>query len=262
MKKFLLFSLMVACTTSIWATGLYTSITDIYYLGENERTGSVTFEVTEDDFADASESNPIYLRLAFFDGVELVKSRVNDHRGPISLAMKVTGDPSALINAPADAVSIVRWRKGESIIWLKITASSSTWILQDGVPSAPSYDAPVVFTLGTSAKLSFQDNRTDFLAGRANLPGNFRISTSQNDNESREDARHRRGPASTFIDVDVSEAGLTTTGFSSLLQFDLMGFDSLTYGVETAQDPSEIILGDLMPLSFYGDFVVARGRDL
>lgn len=246
MKKFFLLSIMAVFATSIMAGGLYTSIADIYYQGENELTGSITFEIDSDEYAAASPTNPIYLRLSVPGSVELSKSRANHKRGPINLALRVYGAEDAMMNAPADAVSIVRWRKGESAIWIKITASSSTWLLRDGVAAAPSDDARVTFTIGVTGRDSRLDNRPSYLSGQANLPANSRAHGKK---------------ASTLIFVDVSEAGLTTTGIDSLLGMDIIAFDSLTEGVETVRNPENIIYGNLLPVDFYGDFWIARGVD-
>jgi len=72
--------------------------------------------------------------------------------------------------APPDAVSIVRWRAGESAFWLRVTAPTSTWLEVDGVTQAPSEDNTVLMFIGKDAASSRDTFEDYFLEGKANLP--------------------------------------------------------------------------------------------
>jgi len=70
-------------------------------------------------------------------------------------------------------VSVIRWRAGESAIWLRISASTSEWVDLNGALTAPSPEHPAAFTIGDSeadAALIYDDL---YEQRRANLPNYF-----------------------------------------------------------------------------------------
>ena len=155
-----------------------TLITDLEVGGAAEKAGIILFIVSGDDFAAASPTNPIYMRLRMDHGVVLGENRVNvsdssEGHDPVHLAMAVEPkDPATLINAAPSAVAVVRWRAGENQIWVRVSQSTSTWVSRGGTLGAPTDDERVFFVVGHTQAESMDRFEDDFFSGLANLAFN------------------------------------------------------------------------------------------
>ena len=237
MKKCLSF-LMLLCTIPLFATvQLQTSIFDIHYRGYFERVGEITIEVNGDDFAGASATNPVYIRLSLLQNTTLAETKVDVGSTPINLALyHFSFNGEATVTAPADAVSIVRWREGERDIWLRVTAPTSSWLEMNGAPTSPSEDNFINFHIGY--RLSDMD---DFNSRPSNIPSNS---------------------ADTMITVNASQSSLGLSGVESLLFFEVEDFDATTTGVTSESDPDDITLGASADLSIIGDDIFGRAQQV
>ncbi len=237
-----------------YGVDLRTTIRDVAINNDNQPAGLINFHIDSDDFETASPQNPVYIRMRLDHGATLADSRVvpgADHQ-PIYLPIATEYGPYDYdVAAPATAVSIVRWVAGEPSVWLKITAPTSTWLRnnQTGQLEAPNADAPAGFTLGLSAGRSISDNSDLFADGKANLP----YATTKG-------TRHL--PSDTQFNVDLTEGNLEplpAPPMLSALNFDPIAFDSDTEGVEEELDSTDINLGQLEPIPFSDDRMIARG---
>jgi hypothetical protein len=144
--------------------------------GTCEPGGLISFTFTSNAIEEAT-----YLRIAFDKGATLCETRVWDNdanlnaatRLPINLAVSVFGSVEATpvqVIAPANSVAIVRWKAGESHIWLRIEQGFQEW-LSSGVVSD---DAKIRFGFGEMARDNQRFHMDSFSIGHANLPGNMR----------------------------------------------------------------------------------------
>ncbi|CAM2010633.1 leucine-rich repeat domain-containing protein [Acanthopleuribacter pedis] len=145
--------------------------------GHGRATDLGLFQVDfrSDVAADASATEPLYLRVSLSAGATLAETLVGPGEGsafrPIYLPLLlVSSSQTALIQAPADTAAVVRWVAGENQIWIRFTASSSTWIGDGKVQRAPNEDETVRLWLGASAAAGWARLARDYAAGRANLP--------------------------------------------------------------------------------------------
>ena len=236
---------------------LTTSINDVFNRGSNELAGSITMRVNANDFNTASTLEPVFIRITLDHNATLSQTLVNLNsvngliNKPIYLAMRLN-DPGPIFGLQADrqTVSIVRWVAGESSFWVRVQSDSSTWISTlGGSPRPPEEELTVSWTLGISARLSFNTMATVLPVGgqvKRNLPFNTRDVTT---------AGLAEDAVSTLICCDLTRSDLTTTGVESLLNFDPIAFD------QTAQ----ISLGNYRPgndtgINFTNDFAIARGK--
>ena len=258
-NKYVLLVFITWSATSLADVSLSTSIRDVYYRGESETAGSITMRVNADDFNFASIDNPAFIRINLDHKAKLACTRVdltsNDGviNKPIYLAMRLN-DPGPIFGIIADptTVSIVRWVKGESAIWIRVQSSSTTWISTlGGTPRPPEEELTVSWTLGLSAQASFDSLANVHPVGgqpKRNLPFNTRNPMTAGEME---DA------ASTEICIDLTDSDLQTTGIESILNFDAIAYD----------DTAEIGIGRYQPgndtgINFTNDFSIARGRDI
>ena len=143
-----------------------------------ELAGSIRLEINDDDFADASATNPYYIRISTDSEVTLCHGLVpplGTNTVPIYLAMVVERSPVQTLPtmlAPSDSVSIVRWDEAASEIWICISSSSSTWIEVDGQSGPPTADLPVQVWLGIAGAHSSDWAGPHHATGQANLPFN------------------------------------------------------------------------------------------
>jgi hypothetical protein len=265
LRKLWVLALLASVSTMVLATvDLRTTIRDVFVEGSCEETGNITFSVTGDDFSNASTLEPVYIRLRLDHGAKLCKTLVwansinpvDRTELPIFLPMNFE-DRTALdfIAAPAETVSIVRWKAGEDEIWLRVQFPSGQWISRGGTFLAPSSTVRVRWTMGISAFESWQQNEDDFLApGLANLPSATRDVLGLTPDDA----------VSTLICVDLTGSNLEplpAPGEQSLLNFDPSAWDSSTQNVLGAVNSSQIILGRQLSTSFSDDRVIARGYD-
>jgi hypothetical protein len=236
---------------------LTTSINDVFHRGSNELAGSITMRVNANDFNTASTLDPVFIRITLDHNAKLARTLVNLNSAdglindPIYLAMRLN-DPGPIFGLQADpqTVSIVRWIRGESSFWIRVQSDSSDWISTlGGTPRPPEEELTVSWTLGISARLSFNTMATVLPVGlqpKRNLPFNTRDVTT---------AGIPEDAVSTLICCDLTTSDLDTTGVESLLNFDPIAFD----------DTAEISLGNYRPgndtgINFTNDFAIARGK--
>jgi hypothetical protein len=283
LKKVWTLTALTVLGTMVFANvDLRTNIHDIFYRGTCEEAGSITMSVNGNDFVSASTSTPVFIRVKLDKVAELCSTLVDCNACPdnnvtcgpfenfIYLAMRVEGQSYFLMNAPAETVSIVRWRAGENQLWLRVQSSSSGWVdnQQAGSIGAPDDNSSVAWTFGVSARSSHQTTLPLYTAVQANLPCNTLCPGDPGDMD---------WYVSTLICVDVSGSTLlpeTTTGNSdqSALKFDTISFDDgapqyvsqgdcheMTEEVSCAATAGDIDWVRELPINFSGDNVIARG---
>ena len=205
-------------------------------VGTHQRSGRVFINLRGDCFAAAGPDNPIYIRVGFDRPVRLSETLVDplaegDIAQPIDLAarMGIFFEPEAINNVPEDAISIVRWRCGETAFWLKISSSSSTWV-KNGTNQPPSLTNEIEFYFGLSAWETF--GFMSHPSFRENMPTN---------------RRRGGGPVSNFILLDISESGLMVGDPEvSHLNCEIQAMDASTVGVTTALAEEEIQFGTFL----------------
>ena len=216
----------------------------VYYRGESEAVGSITFSVRADDFAEASPENPVYLLLDFKMGAVLSETWVDIAGGdpqktPIFFqAVLHTEDTSSSLQLSENAISIVRWRAGETGIWIKITESSSAWLQIGDALSPPDQEHSVSWSIGLDPRI-IQAPVLDPVA--TNRP-----STSREDGN----------PVSTEMRFDLTGSTIHSSGIESLLSFFPYFYDGATRGVEDAET---VAPGNLMPIVYDGGTTIAQG---
>jgi len=116
---------------------------DVYYRGACEKIEGFSFCISENDFPDASPSDPVYIRLRLTHGALLCGTLVSPNASvpfnqPVHLAMVLNSDdPLDTLNIPEGACSLVRWVSGEPEFWLKITDRTSNWVNAGGFNLTP-----------------------------------------------------------------------------------------------------------------------------
>jgi hypothetical protein len=255
MRKYLTVLVLALLAAPLFADiELSTSINDVFHRGSNELAGSITMNVNEDDFNDASTEEPIFVRVTLDHQARLARTLVNlastdgAINDPIYLAMQINQSNGAIgCSADRETTSIVRWVAGESAFWIRVQTPTSTWIdlvATPGDPVPPREGLTVSWTVGVSARKSRDDN--DF---RSNLPFNTREPATAGDDE---DA------SSTLICVNLSGSTLTTDGVESLLNYDPIAFN---YRAEIGLGQYSGQSGDDTGINFTNDFAIARGKD-
>ena len=231
---------------------LRTTINPVEIRASCENTGIIQFVLEPDHFPDASVEDPIYIRLELDKEAKIGTTLVWSHPGnpdalttmPIFLPISIDGVTGGLsVSAPPESVSIVRWKKGESAIWLKIQTSASTWF---GIPDPPD----VKWTIGIAARTTWEQN-----SGSGNIPA-----ASRNP-----DITQQSEAVSTLICVDLQDSFLLPAPAPdrfSLLDFRSNMFDGSTMGVETAENAEEIVYGAEFDGAIFGDMEIARGYEI
>jgi hypothetical protein len=260
LRKYLTIAVLALCSAPLFAEVILdTSIADVFNRGSNELAGSITMTVNDEDFADASTSQPIFIRVTPDHKSKLAETLVDQNRVdylslPIYLAMKLNATSTVFtLLAHPETASIVRWVKGETNFWIRIQTSSDTWVGAGAGPLAgtPNDDASVSWTLGISAQSSDVQN-PDWPA-KSNLPFNTRDPLT---------AGLPDDSTSTLLCVDLAlpdgePGGLDTIGFESILQYDIISFDyraDLHNGFYSANS------GVQTGINFTNDFRIARGK--
>lgn len=230
---------------------LETTVRDVFEDGICELTGQMRFRISGDVFPNATAEEPAYVRLRLSGGAVLCETLVDtqaNNGSPIYLALRVLPVPHVDVQvvAPPDTLEIVRWKRGENEIWLKVTTETSRWIRYRESIGPPNTRDIVEFVLANSAVDSYTSNHNSFLESRANLAGNTRNPNNVGDFESVVD---------TFMGMDLTSFVLPTPSF---IEFNADAFDHTTAGVETAEAQNQIVLGDLVPMQLAGDLQIAR----
>ncbi|MDJ0838047.1 MAG: PKD domain-containing protein [Acidobacteriota bacterium] len=261
---------------------ILTSITDVYYLGTQEKTGTVTLRVMSDFNLPVDQTNPIYFKINLEDGA--LGRTIVDPTGthtvagsgafsdvPIDLRLKLRSTDDNLEIAPdmpESAVQLIRAIQGETSIWLRITVPTHQWIDSngDGIGDmAPNDDARVSFTVGVESTLAgnrLSESGFDF-SGAANVDtyATFGLDTAAAD--------------TSFI-WDYHVGGCGTIQPNRLHYMDLIAWrtgvlpGSATSPEGAAYNPVDTNsctggnIGDsyeMLPLNFVNDFIVGRTRD-
>jgi len=232
---------------SVMAIDVTTSVNEVSHEGDDERIGTFTLTLNENDFSNASEETPIYIRFTLdqFNGWSrtLVDLRDGAHEtvdAPINLVLSAGASSSVqtMINPaiPATAVQLVRLIEGERFAWIRVTDSSSDWMVSGNQVTPPNQDLRVSFTLGIRGELSVTDN------GNTASGGNERADTGI--------------IASTELRVDYDNT--PNFNFGDLDRVFFVAFDHTTSGVE---DAAFITSGNPLGIGFSNDFNIARGAD-
>lgn len=153
-----IFSLMII-SVQLFAIDVGTSVASVSHEARYQAVGSFTLTISSDDFANASQSTPIYIRFGLNQSNGWGRTRVDLHsesgyEDPINIAIHPVGATVVNPTLPADAVQLVRMIEGERFGWLKITHSSSTWVLDGGGGAAPSSTLSVAMSLGIVGEVS------------------------------------------------------------------------------------------------------------
>jgi len=310
MKKAIALLAVMGATCSLFANvDLRTNIRDIYYRGTCEEAGSITMSVNGDDFSEASTAQPVFVRVRLDQGATLCQTLVNNRNDapnvltnnvPIYLAMRIESSLSASsvgIVAPGDTISIVRWKAGESDIWLRVSTPSDQWVfLTNGGLQAPDNQIRVAWTFGVTARTSQLTNdkpgNSDYENGLANLPFNTRNNAAFADRANLAgdvDTNPERAvyAQSTLVCIDVSNATFLepAPAVNSIVEFDTISFiwneandpegplgvgltgfnpnaEEHDGNVRTATNPASILQANQAQATFSGDDSIARGYDL
>ena len=230
MKKAWSLLVLAAIASSVFANvDLRTNIQDIYYRGTCEEAGVITMSVNGNDFHMASTQEPVFIRIRVNKGATLCNTLVshigdvNNNTMPIYLAMRVeSGLTQTGMAAHEESVSIVRWKKGENALWIRVQTSSETWLNQLNDPATmypPNVRETVAWTIGQTARASFQANAAKLAQGKANLPYNtWDVDNSLN-------VGGTGWAISTLLCVNVSQSILTPyPADGSILDFDTISF--------------------------------------
>lgn len=266
LKKLCLLAILASSSMVFATIDLRTTINPVYVDGSCEQTGIIQFVVSADDFKDASTSQPVYIRITLEKAARLCKTLVLSNQtnvnagalvaSPIYLPIQFDGNTPATITAVPETVSIARWVRGESAFWLKVQSPTTSWTNI----GAPTNEVKVRWTVGISARTSWEQNKSEFDIGRSSLPSSTRDVTGLGT----EDA------VSTLICVDLRNSNLEPAPLPdnvSLLGFDPISYDFTTTGVDrngsnfAANSETNIINGSLTFPSFSGDTEIGRGYD-
>ena len=222
-----------------------------FYRGGKELLGSITMTVDEDDFAQASVEEPIYMQLEFFKGVVLAETIVDQTSlsaltsQPVYLAMvlETRGLESALM-APPDAVSVVRWVKGEHTVWIKVQSSSSNWVEGASGLQPPSEERPVSWSIGISGEVS-KNSLANFPETVTNRPYNSRALNPDPE-----------FPATDLLFfLNLSKSELTLLGSNSEVGHNITAYDSSADQGDGFYEPQSAL-----PIVITGNFSIGRGR--
>jgi hypothetical protein len=272
---------LAAMGSMVFATvDLRTNIQDIYYRGTCEEAGSITMSVRGDDFFEASTDTPVFIRIRLDKGGKLCQTLVDRNSAtttnvPIFLAMRYEGSSNNfIVSALPRTVSLIRWRKGEDQIWLRVQLATQYWLqnITSGLLQAPDSNNRVAFTFGQTARNTWTTNTGRYATGQANLPAN----TTHPEEIIAVAAIEEHWAVTTLICVDVSSSILEAMpAINSRLNFDTISYSGCsdtveplvcgagqTRGVFTASAPSGIVLGDQTLANFSGDDAIARGNPI
>jgi hypothetical protein len=243
--------MMLMIAGSAFATiELRTLIRDIEIGDDDARAGDISMVMISNEFAGVTSGDTIYIRLRLNSGVVLSDTVVDLTQNggvpallPVKLENSGTG---ATLQAPADAIRIVRWRAGEDQIWLEITDDAADWVVVGGVAGPPSTDHPVTWRIGQTQTESNDTFSTAFGAGEANLAAQERLDSSAFD-------------APLLVDLTNSSLQPAPAPPSmSLLIFDPVAFGGNVSGVQTSASTGGINTGSIQLILFSQDNVIGR----
>lgn len=228
-----------------------TTIREVEYRGNHQRTGNIRYRVSNDNLATASPEHPIYLSLGLESGVLLAETLV--HQGgepavasPINLPLQLDGQPGVTVAAEPNAMRIVRWVAGERRIWLEMRQSSNEWLTNGTETFGPNIDNDVYITIGLSAR---ESDQLHVMGTNANLPFAARLTSAQEGDYV--------AAVSVLLNFDLRNSSLRADGSSeSLMYADFEYWESdvhLGGGVFQPGTPLSCAV-------FTYDFAFARGK--
>ena len=213
---------------------------------ENASLGDLIFQMDADDFSEASVATPIYIQIHFDNNVFL-SNTVVDLENTVLLGIKMVFTPftswADTINADPLSLDIVRWIEGENDIWFRVRTSSSMWInrLNMGTLYPVSSINPVTWAFGQTIAESLNFHSEAFLNGYSNLISNADGNSYPTYN-----------PVSTKVMVSLVDSTLTA---GDPVSFSI--WSGSATGVESAENPQQIIKGLPLAIQFSGDFITA-----
>ena len=238
-KKVIL--LLAAAVPIAWAIDVGTSISNVSHEGNRQLIGSFTLTLEDDDFKNASELNPIYIRFRLNEAKGWAKTLVDLRAGatasvnrPINLAIRPDSNSTLNPNIPVTAVQLVRLIKGESAGWIRITHSSSEWIQTDTGTSPPTRFEQVSFGIGLLGVNSVRSGSSTPTGGNEDADTGLL--------------------ADTLLLADYRDTPNFNNGDLDYLSF--ISFDSTTLGVENGD---AVVSGSDLGIGFSNDGTVARG---
>jgi hypothetical protein len=249
-----------------------TNISPVFVGGTCEQAGAVTFTVDNDDFANASTAEPVYIRMTLDHDAVLCETLVDRENAstpevehnPIYIPMRLEGGLTTdTIAANQETTSIVRWIGGEKEIWIKIQTSSSVWIQSLGGLISPDPTRPVSFNLGVSALISDQ-NAVSALEDPLNFNANLPYHVLESDLDAGAEVPNITNAISTLYCVNLANSNLQAVpapAENSILNFDPISYQS-SQGVETSATVGGIDEGAQQQINFSNDTRIARGFDL
>lgn len=231
-------SFLTLFSLSVLAIDVGTSVASVSHENNYQVVGSFTLTINDDDFANASDDNPIYIRFTLSRSKGWSHSLVDlsrDDLPAINLAIYPEGQTTLNPAIPFTAVQLVRYKQGENSAWIKVTNSSSNWV-QDGADyRGPSVSHPVSITVGVSALNSVRSGGHTYTNGNENSEYDIL--------------------ADTRLSVDYRDTPEFGNGDLETISF--IAFDAQTRGVEDGS-PSP---GENLGIGFSNDFIVARAVD-
>lgn len=194
--------------------------------------GSATLSFNSIAIPSADIESPLYFQLELASGARLCETRVDPLNGgaPINLAIGLSEDTARwAMEAPADAIQIVRWRAGERAVWLRIQSTPMQWLFPIGEPDRPYEEVRFFVQVGVDAATSQERMAPLFAANRANLPGN----------------RDSGGnPVDTDLGVDIRDATLSSLAPRLFLEArNWLGSSNITTSPDEARIDPGVFLG-------------------
>jgi hypothetical protein len=260
--------LLVFFTPSLLLAGadLRTTVRDVLINSNSQQAGSIEVVLNSEVFQGASAEMPIYIRFTFDKGAVLCRTLVwtsldnaDEHtRSPIYLPVSFESrEPGVTIDpATSDAISVVRWKAGESSIWLKVVRTANEIVVGASVND----DNRLRFGLGFSARSYWDQNNQRFQSGESNLPSTVRdpsdpFTVTETDS------------VSTLLCMDYFNSTLEASPFNPATQtianFNAISFNEDTQGVDgpdAVEDRALIVNGAIRQPSFSFDNPIAKGR--
>ena len=214
-----------------------TTIFDVHHEGVIEQLGVLTLDIDSDAFANASQQSPVYIRFQTLHANGWAKTLVDqrsENYPAINLALRSGNSTRINPTTPPEAVQLARLIRGEKAGWIKVTNSSSSWLIRNGMVESPSRNAKVSLSLGIGGNQSA-------------MVGS---STPSGGNENALD----HSLADTRLWVDYSHTPFFGAG--DLERLDFLALGSSTQGVE---DQDFVTLGTQVGIGFSNDTDIARG---
>lgn len=234
----LVYGFCFGAATTFAAVEVYTSPENLNEGGTQELLSGLTFVVYGDEFAGASEVNPMYLKISLPEGIVLSQTLAGPNQPPVYLAVTTLHDMAGIpiqVEVSPSAITLVRHVAGESAVWIRISESSSCWLRVNGEKSPPSLLVPLLIQTGVSGLASMSYSLPLFSLGLGNLPFN---------SASPEPSLAPGNSAGTELVVDLSNGNLPSGGFVD----GLVSAFSEAMGVETSLDPEQITTGAQEPI--------------